>query len=128
GDGTDLDLDGDKTDRVLQIMDVTKPLSASNPFNTQLATADFVTGDAGLVAFRVLECAQHGTTSVGCPTGGTDLNHDGDAADGVLQVYDAATGQIVNSGQAVTPCLLEACDPRVPYRVLKDTVKFLTFE
>src|SRR5439155_10508005 len=30
--------------------------------------------------------------------------------------------------QTVTPCRLEACDPRVPYRVLNDTVKFLTFE
>src|SRR2546428_10713340 len=35
---------------------------------------------------------------------------------------------LCNSHQAVTPCFLEACDPRVPYRVLNNTVTFLTFE
>src|SRR6185295_15513419 len=43
-------------------------------------------------------------------------------------VYDAAAGVLVNSGQAVTPCPTEACDPRVPYRVLNDIVIFLTLE
>ena len=41
----------------------------------------------------------------------------------------AAPGQrVLNTGQSVRPCFLEACDPRLPYRVLGDTVKFLTFE
>jgi len=56
------------------------------------------------------------------------LNDDGDTLDDVLQVYDAASGQLLNTKQAVTPCRLEACDPRLPYRVFKDTVKFLTLE
>src|SRR5262249_22164697 len=34
----------------------------------------------------------------------------------------------ITTSQAVTPCRLEACDPRIPYRVYNDTVKFLTFE
>src|SRR5262249_10553245 len=56
-------------------------------------------------------------------------NDDGDKKDSVLQVYDATSWQpVLNSRQAVTPCKLEACDPRVPYRVLNDTVRFLTLE
>src|SRR5438093_1248234 len=82
-----------------------------------------------LVAFRTPECARHGSVvSAKCPEGGSDLNGDGDADDDVLQVYDRETGQIINTHQAVTPCRLEACDPRVPYRVGRDTVTFLTFE
>src|SRR5205814_5175183 len=96
------------------------------------AAEDFVVGgEPGreLVAFRTRECAQHGSVvSAKCPGGGTDLNGDGDADDGVLQVYARETGQIINTHQAVTPCRLEACDPRVPYRVGRDTVTFLTFE
>ena len=34
----------------------------------------------------------------------------------------------VETGQAVTPCRLEACDPRTPYRVNGGEVRFLTFE
>src|SRR5262249_29137838 len=48
--------------------------------------------------------------------------------DDVLQVYDISTGELRNSGAAVTPCRLPACDPRLPYRVFPDTVKFLTLE
>ena len=44
------------------------------------------------------------------------------------EIFDPATGLLCNSHQAVTPCFLEACDPRVPYRVLNNTVTFLTFE
>ena len=46
----------------------------------------------------------------------------------MLEVFDPASGMLCNSHQAVTPCFLEACDPRVPYRVLNNTVTFLTFE
>src|SRR5439155_12609459 len=71
-----------------------------------------------LVAFRTREAAQ----------GGQDLNGDGDVADDVLNVYDAATHALIRTGQVVTPCRLEACDPRQPYRVFGSKVKFLTFE
>jgi hypothetical protein len=75
-----------------------------------------------LVAARVREAEQ----------GNQDLNGDGDAADDVLYVYAydvaAHTGTLVVPMQAVTPCRLEACDPRLPYRVRGDTVTFLTRE
>jgi hypothetical protein len=66
------------------------------------------------------------------------LNADGDQLDDVLQVWDlsraaclgagAPANCLANSGHAVRPCRLEACDPRIPYRVGQDAVRFLTFE
>jgi len=38
------------------------------------------------------------------------------------------TDTVYDLGQAVTPCRLEACDPRTPYRVNGGEVRFLTFE
>ena len=130
----DLNGDGDTTDRVLQVYDAdagTLLVGQGAAVRPQAAEDFVVGGEPGreLVAFRTRECAQHGSVvSAKCPGGGTDLNGDGDADDGVLQVYDRETGQIINTHQAVTPCRLEACDPRVPYRVGRDTVTFLTFE
>ncbi len=115
--------DGDTDDRVLQIYDAGASVmvigAATSP--RALAAEDFVVGGypgAELVAFRTRESAE----------GGTILNADGDTKDDVLHVYDAATGTVLNTGAAVTPCRLEACDPRVPYRVGRDTVRFLTLE
>jgi len=111
--GVDLNGDGDTNDRVLQLYYA----DTDELINVGRAAEEFVlTGS--LVAFRTSEAAQ----------GNTDLNCDGDTQDDVLQVYDLVSRQLINSGQAVTPCRLEACDPRVPYRVLNDTVKFLTLE
>lgn len=111
--GADLNGDGDLDDQVLQVFD-----AATGTFtNTGQAAEDFVLGSS-LLAFRTREARQ----------GNQDLNGDGDIEDDVLQVLDLATGEIHSTGQAVTPCALEACDPRLPYRVLRDTVKFLTFE
>ena len=78
---------------------------------------DFVLGES-IVAFRTSEASQ----------GGIDLNGDGDNEDDVLQVYDLVSSQLLNTGQAVLPCRLEACDPRVPYRISGDTVTFLILE
>ncbi|HEV7735161.1 MAG TPA: hypothetical protein VGR62_23525 [Candidatus Binatia bacterium] len=71
-----------------------------------------------LLAFRTSEAAQ----------GDGSLNGDGDTTDGVLQVYDIATGTLTNVGQTVTPCRLEICDPTRPYKVEGASVKFLTLE
>ncbi|MFN8545343.1 MAG: hypothetical protein U0807_14200 [Candidatus Binatia bacterium] len=111
--GTDLNADGDLDDRVLFVW---HPGNGA-PVSTGFAAEEFVAGDA-LVAFRTREAAQ----------GGRDLDGDGDANDAVLHVVDLATDRVVSTGQAVTPCALEACDPRFPYRVLHDSVRFLTFE
>ncbi len=114
----DLDGDGDTTDRVLQVYDADEKrrlMGGPGAPVTARAAADFVLGPPppppapakGLVAFRASDVA-----------GGHD----------VLEVFDPSTGLLCNSHQAATPCLLEACDPRVPYRVLNSTVTFLTFE
>ena len=43
--------------------------------------------------FLSRECDQHGSVfSGGCPSGGTDLNDDGDADDLVIRLFDLATG------------------------------------
>jgi len=106
--------DGDTGDRVVHVYDA----DAAALTNIAQAAEEFVMGPTGLIAFRTLEASQ----------GGLDLNDDGDADDGVLQVYDAAGNVLLNSRQAVTPCRLEACDPRIPYKVKDDTVIFLTLE
>jgi hypothetical protein len=118
-----LNADADSNDRVLEVFDAASNrllLGAGTEPRAQ-AAAEFVLGGSPgreLVAFRTSEAAE----------GGLDLNGDGDARDDVLQVYDVELRRLVNTGQAVTPCRLEACDPRVPYKVGKDTVTFLTFE
>jgi len=111
--GTDLNGDGDTLDRVVHVYDSE---SGAGVVNLGQAAEDLVIG-ATLLAFRTREAAQ-----------GVDLNGDGDTEDDVLQVYELNSGVLVNTGQAVTPCRLEACDPQYPYRVLRDTVKFLTRE
>jgi Tol biopolymer transport system component len=121
--GADLNNDGDRSDRVLQLYDP----STDTVINLGQAAEEFVCGPS-LLAFRTREADQHGQ----------DMNGDGDATDDVLQIYDIGRpecrtssppeGCLINTQQAVTPCRSEACDPRVPYRVLKDTVTFLTLE
>src|SRR5262249_29925869 len=112
--GKDLNGDGDTADRVLQLYRA----DTGALVNVGQAAEEFVLGGAPgreLVAFRTREGAQ-------------DLNGDGDTRDDVLQVYDVASAALLNTHQAVTPCRLEACDPRAPSRVGRDTVTFLTFE
>lgn len=131
-----LNADGDTLDRVVQVYDAATNqllLGAATTPRTQ-AAEELVMGEptstscgtVQLIAFRTSEAAQGGAslnaTSNGQSTGDTDT------ADFVLQVYDAASGTLINTGQAVTPCTLEACDPRLPYRVTGSKVKFLTYE
>ena len=112
-EGSDLNGDGDFQDEVLHVFDAESRVAT----NVGQAAEEFVLGSR-LLAFRTSEAAQ----------GDTDLNGDGDSEDEVLQVFDVVSGSLYNSGQAAVPCELEACNPRVPYRVQDDTVKFLTFE
>jgi Tol biopolymer transport system component len=116
--------DTDQNDRVLQLFDP----SSGAVINTGRSAVDFVCNE-NQVAFRTRE-ADEGPGFVG--------NDDGDTLDDVLQVYDLTRPECrtsghpadctINTGQAVRPCALQACDPRQPYRVLPDTVKFLTLE
>ncbi len=121
--GADRNGDMDQGDRVLQLF---------NPDTNTLipvgqAAEEFVCG-AGMIAFRTSEAAQ----------GNSDLNNDGDMVDFVMQVYDTSRPACVaagapgdclhNSHDTIRPCQLDACDPRQPYRVLPDLVRFLTYE
>jgi len=109
----DLNGDGDRDDRVLHIY------TAATGSTTSIAQAvDDLVVDRHVVAFRTSEVRQ----------GGVDLNGDGDISDAVLQVYDMDTKQLTSSAQAAIPCRLAACDPRFPYRVVGNAVKFLTLE
>ncbi len=120
--GPSLNGDVDPDDRVVQVYDA----ATATRTNLNLAAEELVLGEpAGtvcgphhLMAFRSLEAAE----------GNADQNGDGDALDGVLVVYDITTDTTYALGEAVTPCRLEACDPRAPYRVNGGDVRFLTFE
>lgn len=96
-------------------------LGGSNPIvrlgpSTTPATqpaADYVVGGRPgeeLIAFRRREASAE-------LDGGLDL-----------LVFDRSSGALLDTRMRARPCLLEACDPRVPYRVGEDTVTFLTFE
>jgi Tol biopolymer transport system component len=118
----DLNGDRDLADDVVQIFDVRsrrmvlgRGAGARSP-----AARDFVLGgDPGrhIVAIRASELDE-----------GSDLNGDRDQRDEVLFVFDQDSGTLVNVRETVRPCALEACDPRAPYRVDRDSVTFLTFE
>jgi hypothetical protein len=128
--GAFLNGDGDPFDRVLRLYDA----ATATLVDLQIAAEDFVVGtpeliDCGsgpelhqVVAFRTREAAQ----------GLAPLNGDGDTLDAVLYVIDydvnAHAGTLIDRQVAVTPCPLEACDPRFPYRVAGKRVKFLTRE
>jgi hypothetical protein len=122
---TILNGDGDTNDRVLQLFDPETGVVV----NTRYAAEEFVCSPT-LIAFRTKE------SSWG--SAGLDMNGDGDTADDVLQVFDLSRPEcrsttppddcLLTTGSAVTPCRLEACDPRMPYRVLDHTVRFLTLE
>jgi hypothetical protein len=143
GGGTNLNEgDADQDDLVLQIYDaelqeltnveqaaeefIVGDFQAGGTSSFALSRAATTCGDVQLVAYRTNEAAQGhqnlNATANGIPTG------DIDTLDDVLQVYDAANGVAHNTGQAVTPCQLAACDPRFPYRVSGSTVRFLTQE
>jgi Tol biopolymer transport system component/predicted flap endonuclease-1-like 5' DNA nuclease len=113
--GTDLNGNGKTTDQVLHVHDTRSGITT----NVGFAAADFV-ASSKIVAFRVMERDQ----------GGRSLNDpaDDDATDGVLHVLDLASMTVHNTHQAVTPCRLEVCDPRLPYRVRDRSVSFLTLE
>src|SRR5262249_15113692 len=127
--GMDLDGDGDQVDRVLQVYD-----PATNQLvNTGQSARDFVC-NAYVLALRTNEHDQGDLINVHLQ-GGVDPP---DTATDVLQAYDLSRPEcltaahpadcVVNSKQSVRPCQLDACDPHFPYRVIGQTVRFLTFE
>ena len=82
--GADLNGDGDSTDAVLHVLDVTSGTVTNLGLDS---LQDRANGD--LIAMRVNESRQ-----------GADLNGDGDTSDFVLHVYDHSTGSTTNFGFA----------------------------
>ncbi len=119
----DLELTGNvfAEDRVIQLYDADAHtlISIRDESGFQLSAIDYVLGDH-LLVFRSREQAK--------PAGQCDLNGDGDCNDAVLFIYDLRDHRLIDTRQAAIACPLEACDPRVPYKVLNDTVQFLTLE
>jgi cysteine-rich repeat protein len=116
--GVDLNGDGDTDDRVLFIYEADGETlwQVRDAAGRRQSGEEFVLGER-LLAFRTREARQGG-----------DLNGDDDLEDDVLQVFDLDSDRLFHTEQAVTPCPLEACDPRFPYRVEGDTVVFITAE
>lgn len=108
-------------DRLLYVYD----LDADAVRSAGLPASEFVIGTE-LVAFRVPERTDAGECQAVNAPG--DRNGDRDDCDRVLHAFDLATGTVVPSGQAATPCQLEPCDPRLPYRTAGSNVTFLTWE
>lgn len=119
----DLDGDGvvDAGDTVLHVYDGTLR-------NVRHGADDIVVGGRGAAACGDVQLVAFSSFESQEPPGGVDLNDDGDQSDAVLQVWDAVSRTLVDTGQEVTPCNLDACDPRLPFRVDGPTVRFLTFE
>ena len=113
----DLNDDGDKQDRVIRVFQLQDGVLAQLSELPGIAVEEFVLGEQ-IVAFRTREASQ----------GGADLNQDGDSEDDVLNVFDLDSGQLFYTESAVIPCPVEACDPRIPYRVEGSTVTFITSE
>ncbi len=110
--------DADATDTVLLVYDVSGAQFVMGTGGlAPRAVFDFALGDE-IVAFRVDEAGQ----------GAGSQNGDSDTTDGVMQLVDLATEQLVNTDRAATPCPMEACDPLRPYRVKGRTVSFLIRE
>jgi Tol biopolymer transport system component len=126
----DLNGDIDTRDHVLQLY----VPATGRLINTEFAANDFVCNDQ-IVAFRTLESDQANTDLQGGDEGGSEppvpdttvmLGYNIGRPECLLASPPADC--LVNSFQEATPCLEEACDPRVPYKVTDCSVKFLTRE
>ena len=125
---TVLNGDGDTLDHIVRIyVPATDTL-----IDTGQAATEVVCNDR-IVAFRTSE-ADQGLQNLLTGSGTV-----GDyAATFVMQGYDLTRPEcltaghpadcLVNSHNSAETCSLEACDPRVPYRLIGTKVKFITFE
>jgi Tol biopolymer transport system component len=57
-----------------------------------------------------------------------DLTGDNDQFECALKFFDRRFDEIVNTGQAVVPCDLQACDPKSPWRVFPESIRIVTRE
>ncbi len=128
--GSSLNGDADQLDRVLHVYDASgQPVAFLDELGAprdKPAVDDFLLGEQA-IAFRVNE-ADEGQNLNGIappiPGGVADTDMD----DSVLHVMVLATGRTYNGMQAAIPCPVEACDPRLPYRLVGTKATFLTLE
>jgi len=80
-----------------------------------------------LIAFRDRE---NGLFRVNCSNQNEIAfdNTDADCTDLVMRVYDLVTNQVVDTQQATIKCEQPGCEPGLPYKILGDSVAFLTRE
>jgi subtilisin-like proprotein convertase family protein/Tol biopolymer transport system component len=144
----DLTGDGDTDDRVLELYDAASQtlIPVVDDAGHLQAADEFVLGPTvcqggardGDACARMADCAGGGwcapnlvafrSPQSGSARGaGRGVPTMGEGSD-ILQVYDVRARQLLDTLQTAVPCRFEACDPRVPYRVGKDTVTFLTLE
>jgi hypothetical protein len=100
--GRILNNDGDKLDVVLQSFDAVTGIVRNS--RQAALPGSLVDLEDGLVAFLTPEAAQR-----------KDLNRDRDKLDFVLQVFDAETGEVRNSRQAVASAILSLGDGLVAF-------------
>ena len=55
-------------------------------------------------------------------------NDDGDCTDLVMRIFDLKTWQLIDTRQATIKCEQPGCEPGRPYKILGDSVAFLTRE
>ncbi len=128
--GSILNGDADIADRVLRIYDhqanTLLLLTQSGSPVAGYAIDDFVLGPRD-IAFRVNETGQGvNLNGVAPPIPGGIA--DTDLFDSVIHIADLTTLEVRNSDQSAIPCPVEACDPRIPYRLQGAKVTFLTLE
>lgn len=110
-------------DRVLRVYDAEQGAMRQGLEGLGRAAEDFVLGRS-LIAFSERE----GSRSPGGAAPSCIGNDDQDCFDHTLMVYDLLADELMDTGAAVTPCPVAACKPRHAFRVLNDTVTFLTRE
>ena len=114
--------DGDTSDDVMQVYDA----AGTKLRNVGQAVGSFVLGEPADTACGTLQLLAFETGEAS--QGDGPLNGDGDTAESVLQVYRVQDDELFQTGQAVTPCQLVACDPTRPFRISGASVRFLTQE
>lgn len=140
--GTDLNGDGDTTDRVIAIYDARaqRHLPVFDSGFNALAAVDFVAGPTECIGGTA--DAEPCSSGAQCPAGTcapaliafrtpstrTSPPGNGVAPVTLMNVYDARREIVVATEQTVVPCPFESCPAHLPYKVRRDTVTFLTLE
>jgi Tol biopolymer transport system component/subtilisin-like proprotein convertase family protein len=138
GNGEDLNSDRDATDHILNLYDADgAELFVVNGSNGRAQGAEeFVLGPPecqggdsdGQSCSALSDCPGASRCAPALVAFSTDPQPWRGIEASFLNVYDLRQRAVLATGQTVIPCALEACDPKLPFRVGKRTVTFLTLE